>query len=66
MEDMAIAQGQGITPYSFKRYGGPQLFYMQLGADKVSADGTWQIEYKAESGYWDLLLTYSKNSSGFS
>lgn len=51
MEDMAIAQGQGITPYSFKRYGGPQLFYMQLGADKVSADGTWQIEYKAESGY---------------
>lgn len=44
---MAIAQGQRITPHSFKHYGGPALFYMHLGADKVSADCTWQIECKA-------------------
>lgn len=48
---MAVAQGQGITLYSFKHCGGPTLFYMRLGADKVSADCTWQIECKGGSGY---------------
>lgn len=64
MEYMAIAQGQGITYHSFKHCGGPTLFYMQLGADKVSADCTWQIECKVQSSYWGFLPTYS-NSSHF-
>lgn len=51
MEYEAIAQGQGITPHSFKHGGAPTLLYMQLGADKVSVDGTWQIECKVESSY---------------
>lgn len=56
MEYMAIAQGRGITPHSFKDGGGPALFNMQLGADKVSTDCTWQIECKVksviEACYW--------------
>lgn len=59
MAHVAVAQGQGITPHSFKRSGGPARFYMRLGADKVSADCTWQIECKVGSGYSGLLLTHS-------
>lgn len=48
---MTTAQGQGITPHSFRHNVGPTLFYMQLGADTVSADCTWQIECKVQSSY---------------
>lgn len=63
MEYVAIAQGQGITPHSFKNGGVLTLLYMQLGTDKVSVDGTWQIECKVESSYGGLLLIYSKTAS---
>lgn len=59
MEYMAVAQGQGITPHSFKHYGGQTRFYMRLEADKLSADCTWQIECKVVSSYWGLLLSHS-------
>lgn len=51
MEYVAISQGHGIAPHSFKHSGGPTLLYMQLGTDKVSADCTWQIECKVEPSY---------------
>lgn len=66
MEYVAIAQGQGITPHSFKHGGGPTLFYMQRGADKVSADCTFQIKCKVDSSYWALPLTYSETAVAFS
>lgn len=41
MECVVIAQGQWITPHTFKHGREPALLYMQRGADKVSADCTW-------------------------
>lgn len=61
MEYMATAQGQAEKSL----YGGPALFYMQRGDDKVSADCICQIEGQVESRNRVSLLTYSKAEVSF-
>lgn len=59
MERVATAQGQGISPASFKHCRAPPLVHVHVGADKLSDC----IECKVKLSYQGLKIIYSKTDS---